>query len=55
METIEKVVAALGVSDVDTHLEQQLMDGIISAFHEQAADDSQIMLNGFGTVVNSLG
>lgn len=34
METIEKVVAALGVSDVDSHLEQMLMDGIISAFHE---------------------
>ncbi len=34
METIEKIVAALGVSDVDNKLEQQLVDGIIYAFHE---------------------
>lgn len=31
------------------------MDGILSAFHEQLGDDTQVMLNGFGTVVNSLG
>lgn len=31
------------------------MDGIINAFHEQSTDDSHVMLNGFGTVVNSLG
>lgn len=55
METIEKIVAALGVADVDHKLEQQLMDGILSAFHEQLSDDTQVMLNGFGTVVNSLG
>jgi len=55
METIEKVVGSLGVADVDNTLERCLMDGIISAFHEQMSDDSQIMLNGFGTVVNALG
>ena len=28
---------------------------IISAFHEQISDESQVMLNGFGTVINCLG
>lgn len=55
METIEKIVGALGISDVDTRLEEQLMDGILTAFHEQISDDTQVMLNGFGTVVNALG
>lgn len=55
METIEKIVAALSVSDVNQDLEQKLMDGIISAFNDQQTDESQVMLNGFGTVINALG
>lgn len=55
METIEKVVSALGVADVNNKLEQQLLDGIISAFNDQQNDESQVMLNGFGTVINALG
>lgn len=42
METIEKIVGALGISDVDTRLEEQLMDGILTAFHEQISDDTQV-------------
>ena len=55
METIERIVAQLGVADIESRLELQLMDGIIFAFSEQISDDTQTMLNGFGTVVNSLG
>eukprot|EP00824_Muranothrix_gubernata_P008117 TRINITY_DN2035_c0_g1_i1.p1 TRINITY_DN2035_c0_g1~~TRINITY_DN2035_c0_g1_i1.p1 ORF type:complete len:860 (-),score=198.70 TRINITY_DN2035_c0_g1_i1:53-2632(-) len=55
METIEKIVATLGVADIDFRLEEELMDGILYSFHEQVSDDSQTMLNGFGTVVNCLG
>ncbi|KAF8695941.1 hypothetical protein HU200_036817 [Digitaria exilis] len=55
METIEKVVANLGVSDVDARLEEMLIDGILYAFQEQTSDDSNVMLNGFGVVVNALG
>jgi len=55
METIEKVCQNLGAGDVDPRLEEQLMDGLLTAFQEQTADDSQVMLNGFGTVVNALG
>lgn len=55
METIEKIVATLGVADVEPRLEEELIDGILYAFHEQVSDDSQTMLNGVGTIVNCLG
>jgi splicing factor 3B subunit 1 len=53
METVENILAQLGVMDVDTRLEEQLIDGILYAFQEQTVEDV-IMLNGFGVVVNSL-
>ncbi len=55
METIDKIVSNLGASDIDSRLEELLVDGILYAFQEQTSDDSQVMLNGFGTVVNALG
>merc|ERR1712054_362330 len=55
METIDKVIATLGVADIDSRLEEQIIDGIVYAFQEQTSDDTTVMLNGFGTVVNSLG
>ena len=55
LETIEKVVGTLGVADISSKLEEQLMDGIIYAFQQQVSEDTQIILNGFGTVVNCLG
>ena len=54
METIEKIMANLGAADVDSRLEEQLIDGILYAFQEQTTEDV-VMLNGFGTVVNALG
>ncbi|XP_026467964.1 splicing factor 3B subunit 1-like [Ctenocephalides felis] len=54
METIEKVMGALGAADVDSRLEEQLIDGILYAFQEQTTEDV-VMLNGFGTIVNQLG
>lgn len=41
-------------ADIDERLEVQLIDGIIYAFQEQSIED-QVMLEGFGTVVNALG
>lgn len=35
METIEQVIQNLGAADVDTRLEEQLIDGILFAFQEQ--------------------
>lgn len=55
METIEKVVVALGVADISQELEDQLIDGIVYAFHQQTSDENQVMINGFGAVINCLG
>jgi splicing factor 3B subunit 1 len=55
METIESIIQNLGAADVDNRLEEQLIDGILYAFQEQASDDTQVMLSGFGTVINALG
>jgi len=64
METVQKILTNLGAGDIDERLEERLIDGILYAFQEQAVDasittactrESQIMLDGFGTVVNALG
>ena len=49
METITKVVASLGA-----RLGVRLVNVIIYAFQEHTTED-QVMLDGFGTVVNALG
>jgi hypothetical protein len=54
METIQNVIQTLGASDIDERLEERLLDGIIYAFQEQTTED-QVMLDGFGVVVNALG
>lgn len=54
METIEKIMTNLGASQIDSRLEEQLIDGILYAFQEQTTED-MVMLNGFGTIVNTLG
>jgi splicing factor 3B subunit 1 len=55
METIEKIIQNLGAAEIDARLEEQLVDGILYAFQEQASDDTVVMLSGFGTIVNALG
>ncbi|KAL6782084.1 hypothetical protein ACKKBF_B10605 [Auxenochlorella protothecoides x Auxenochlorella symbiontica] len=55
METVDKVIASLGTADIGAALEEQLFDGVLYAFQEQVADESPVVLNGFGTVVNALG
>ena len=55
VETTESVVKDYGIADVDDRLEKQLIDGLIFAFQEQQTDDSEVMLDGFGVVVNALG
>ncbi|XP_037936383.1 splicing factor 3B subunit 1 [Teleopsis dalmanni] len=54
METIEKIMGNLGAADIDSRLEEQLIDGILYAFQEQTTEDV-VMLNGFGTIVIQLG
>ena len=55
METVEKIIATLGAADIDPRLEEEIIDGILYAFHEQISDDTPTMLNGVGTIVNCLG
>eukprot|EP00753_Platysulcus_tardus_P007812 PLAT15498.2.p1 GENE.PLAT15498.2~~PLAT15498.2.p1 ORF type:complete len:1244 (-),score=643.27 PLAT15498.2:82-3477(-) len=55
MSAIEAVIQALGAAEIDDRLEEQLIDGVLYAFQEQSPDDSEVMLTGFGTVVNALG
>lgn len=54
METISNVIEKLGAADVNERLEVLLIDGMIYAFQEQTQED-QIMLNGFGIIINALG
>ena len=55
MDAINRIVDSLGAADIDARLEEQLMDGMLYAFQEQAADESPVILNAFGSVVNALG
>eukprot|EP01064_Diplonema_japonicum_P022447 TRINITY_DN3224_c3_g1_i2.p1 TRINITY_DN3224_c3_g1~~TRINITY_DN3224_c3_g1_i2.p1 ORF type:complete len:1226 (+),score=379.07 TRINITY_DN3224_c3_g1_i2:63-3680(+) len=55
VETIAKVVDSLGTVDIDQELENKLINGIIYAFQEESAEDSEVVLNGFGTIINALG
>ena len=42
-DTIDKVVRSLGAGDVDARLEELLVDGILYAYQEQAADESYVV------------
>lgn len=55
MEAIQKIISNLGATDIGPELEEKLIDGILYAFQEQTSDDTFVMLNGFGIVVNALG
>jgi splicing factor 3B subunit 1 len=56
METVDKVIAALGAADVPARLEELLIDGVLYAYQEQMQDESvSVLLDGFGTVITGLG
>ena len=55
LETVERIVANHGVADIDAKLEERMMEGMLFAFQEQASEDTQVVLNAFGTIVNCLG
>ena len=40
METIDKIMSNLGAADIDSRLEEQLIDGILYAFQEQTTEVS---------------
>jgi len=55
METVQQILSTLGAGDIGQRLEEELIDGILYAFQEQTGDDTNVMLDGFGVVVNALG
>lgn len=38
METIENIIALMSASEIDSRLEEQLIDGILYAFQEQTTE-----------------
>jgi splicing factor 3B subunit 1 len=40
VETIEKIISNLGAADVDSRLEELLIDGVLYAFQEQTSEDA---------------
>lgn len=54
VETVDKVIGALGAADISERLEERLVDGMLTAFQDQTTEDS-VLLNGFGTTLNALG
>uniref|UniRef100_A0A7S3DG04 Splicing factor 3B subunit 1 n=1 Tax=Palpitomonas bilix TaxID=652834 RepID=A0A7S3DG04_9EUKA len=54
MDVLDRVVKNLGLADIEGDLETRLMDGVLYSFQEQSADD-QVVLSGFGTVLNAMG
>ncbi|QDZ25009.1 subunit 1 of splicing factor 3B [Chloropicon primus] len=54
-EAIGLIIEKMGISELDTSLEERLVDGMLFAFQEQLSDDTQVMLTGVGTVVTALG
>jgi splicing factor 3B subunit 1 len=55
LECIEKVVSTIGVADINTRLEALLIDGLLFAFQEQTSEDTFVILNSFGAVVDAFG
>lgn len=55
IETLSQIAENLGLADVDQRTEETLIDGVIYAFQEQTTDETSVILNGFGTVLNTLG
>ena len=53
--TYPQVVTNLGAADIDPRLEERLLDGMLYAFQEQVNEETSVMLNGFGVVINALG
>ena len=53
-EALGLIIGKMGVSEIGADLEEQLIDGILYAFQEQTSDDSDVMLNSIGGIINAL-
>ncbi|KAM3165131.1 hypothetical protein ACU8KH_00893 [Lachancea thermotolerans] len=50
---VNQIVKSQGTQDIDQRLETRMIDALLIAFQEQTNEDN-IVLRGFGTVINSL-
>lgn len=55
VETLAEIADNLGLAGVNRRLEEMLVDGLMFAFQEQTTDETMALLNGFGTIMNTLG
>lgn len=55
IETLAQISENLGLSSIDQRTEETLIDGVMFAFQEQTTDETTNVLNGFGTILNTLG
>ena len=55
LETVTKVIEMHGVSNIDTRLEELLVDGLVYAFQEQSSEDAFVIIRGFGIIANAFG
>lgn len=56
VDATEKIASQLGLSDIDSRLEERLVDGLIHAFQEHSAGpDSAVVLKAVAVVVEKLG
>ncbi|KAK8802057.1 hypothetical protein WA158_006452 [Blastocystis sp. Blastoise] len=55
MDAIQQIIEVTGMEDVDTKLEELLLDGMLYSFQEQTGDDEDVTIKGFAVVLNALG
>jgi splicing factor 3B subunit 1 len=55
LEAIQKVIDIHGVGNIDTRLEERLVDGLVYAFQEQSSEDASVVIKGFGSIAAALG
>lgn len=54
LEAIHMIIQTLGAADINSRLEEQLVDGILYLFQEQTTEDS-LVLEGLGIIIQGLG
>ena len=54
MEAIVKVLKTCGTSEVEPSFDEKLVDSAMFAFHQQIADDKNVMLERFAEIVTAL-
>jgi len=54
-EAINSIIKELGTTEITEQLEVRLVDSLMYAFQSQLGDETSVILNAFGTLIDSLG